>query len=473
VNDDDGFEGGALADEARAVIPFYTEADAQAADNSLIHKQLTFRVDREKDNATQMFYYSKQGKEARTGSITNLGASVLADQSAERAIVRTDFDTDSHGKIIAQVNYRNENLLIPGLTDSYISKSSVELRHLYSWDSYQVVYGLTYNDSVSRFTGLPSLSSPQPVLELTSTRRQIISKGAFIQTEYNIGNSWAITAGTRYDDDSLSGSGWQPSVRFNKTFTSSSTLWGAISQTLRTPSRLQTDVVFQSFLPGLEGLQIVSVSGNEDLKPETALVGELGYRMSINARMSIDVTAFFHEIQNLAEQTIQSVQPFPGGVMIAQTFTSSAEAIYKGVEWALDWDFDRYSFGTHGAWSSMDFVFGDEALSVPAIGNAPVAAKYLLGSYLRWNVGDSWEFDLWAQYVSDVEGIDSRFGSDGFLRVDSRVAYVGVPKLTLALLVQDIGDSGDIEFRNYSYPFVPYDSLRMRPVYKLDLEYVF
>ncbi len=65
----------------------------------------------------------------------------------------------------------------------------------------------------------------------------------------------------------------------------SQTLWSAISRAVRTPSRIDRDLVEPEASTGL-----VVLEGSHDFKSETLLAYEVGYRAQLGSRLSTSVS---------------------------------------------------------------------------------------------------------------------------------------------------------------------------------------
>jgi iron complex outermembrane receptor protein len=131
--------------------------------------------------------------------------------------------------------------------------------------------------------------------------------------------------GSRLEWSSLAGREPQPSLRLAWTPTDRQMLWGALSRSVRMPSRIDEDL---RFIP-VPANGVVLVSGNPGFEPERAEAVEVGYRVQMADRVSLDVAGFWQDFDNL-----RSLEPSPPlGIPLLQRNRLEAET--SGVEVAV------------------------------------------------------------------------------------------------------------------------------------------
>jgi iron complex outermembrane recepter protein len=126
-----------------------------------------------------------------------------------------------------------------------------------------------------------------------------------------VADKLTLTAGSKLEHNNFSGFDYQPSVRLLWTPTDQQSFWAAVTRAVRTPSRLDQDVVFDIFdeyyTPPPSGtgpapspiplyFQIV---GDPKLKAEQLIGYEVGYRTQINRDLYVDITAFYNTYTDL------------------------------------------------------------------------------------------------------------------------------------------------------------------------------
>ena len=128
----------------------------------------------------------------------------------------------------------------------------------------------------------------------------------FLQYELPIvRDKLTLTAGTKLEHNNFSGFEYEPSVRLLWTPTPHQSFWAAVTRAVRTPSRLDQNVLFDIFdefyTPPSSGSGPSSsiplyfqIQGNPSLKSEQLIGYEAGYRTQINTRVYLDFTAFYN-----------------------------------------------------------------------------------------------------------------------------------------------------------------------------------
>src|SRR4029078_10786616 len=82
------------------------------------------------------------------------------------------------------------------------------------------------------------------------------------------------------------------------------TIWGAISRAVRTPTRIDEDLV----APNPNTGPPLFLLPNREFGSESLLAYELGYRIQPTTYLSFDLAGYYNDYSNL-----RSVEPLPGG----------------------------------------------------------------------------------------------------------------------------------------------------------------
>ena len=99
-----------------------------------------------------------------------------------------------------------------------------------------------------------------------------------------------LTVGSRFDRNDYTGVEAQPTVRARWSIDPTQTLWGAVSRSVRLPTRLDTDL--RITVP-------VTLLGSEDFESEEVVTYEAGYRIRPMPRVSFDVATFVNRYDRL------------------------------------------------------------------------------------------------------------------------------------------------------------------------------
>jgi iron complex outermembrane receptor protein len=137
-------------------------------------------------------------------------------------------------------------------------------------------------------------------------RRSFGLASIFAQDEISLlGDRLDVTVGTKVEHNESTGFEVQPSLRAAWKPNDRRTVWGAVSRAVRTPTRIDEDVI--AFGPG--GLHLLE--GSRDFESEDLLAYELGYRIQPNPELLFDLAAFYDVYDDLRSQEPPPDTPFP------------------------------------------------------------------------------------------------------------------------------------------------------------------
>lgn len=314
-------------------------------------------------------------------------------------------------------------------------------------DRHEVIWGLGY-----RYTHDDTAVSRLLRLSPASRNDQLFS--AFIQDEIElIDNTLWLTLGSKFEHNDYSGFEGQPTVRFMWAPHGQHRIWGAISRAVRTPSRGEHDAA--GFLQEVYPPQaltmnlpvVVELQGDRRYDAEHVISYELGYRTSFIESLSIDLTAFYNDYDNLrhanlAEPYLDLLGTTP---LLRQpvTLSNDLKAQTYGVEVATTWQMLDW-----WRWDANYSVLKTELQrsALPQFGISP-QQRFSLRSVMSLN--QNLDFDLWFRYVDNNTSVGV-FGSDtikDYVTMDVRLAWKPVAGLELSLVGQNLLDESHLEYR--------------------------
>jgi iron complex outermembrane recepter protein len=149
---------------------------------------------------------------------------------------------------------------------------------------------------------------------------------AFLQDKIVlIKNRLRFTIGAKAEHNSYTDFEFQPNGRLSYTPTKKQTIWAAVSQAVRTPSRIDRD--FAAYLaPG-----VAFIEGNEDFISETVTAYELGWRVQPKKTLSISVSSFYNIYDNIRSAEPGTTPPLNTPI----TFGNGVKGESYGVELAV------------------------------------------------------------------------------------------------------------------------------------------
>jgi iron complex outermembrane recepter protein len=114
---------------------------------------------------------------------------------------------------------------------------------------------------------------------------------AMVQDEITVRtNRVFVTVGSRFDRNDYTGVEVQPTVRARWSIDPRQTIWGAVSRSVRLPTRLDTD---------LRVTGPVTLLGSEDFESEEVVAYEAGYRIRPVPKVSFNVATFVNRYDRL------------------------------------------------------------------------------------------------------------------------------------------------------------------------------
>jgi iron complex outermembrane recepter protein len=345
----------------------------------------------------------------------NVGATEV---SGGNAVGRWTRQTEAGGRVELQAYYDRVERNGPAV-DTVENAYDVSVEHaLRPLGRHQIVWGAGYRgyDDRYEFQGLFTLS---PVSESSSLW------SAFVQDTVTLSENLLLTAGVKFEDSSYSGFEYMPSARLSWLPDDRSLVWAAVSRAVRTPSRLDRDLV----APGIFG-------GGPNFKSEELTAYEAGYRTRVTAAVSGSITVFLHDYDDLRTTTLT-----PGGPSPAE-FLNGYEGRTYGVEaWGdfqpLPWLRLSAGFTAFNKDYKLKPGFNDIA-NPPSTGADPDYEATLVS---RFTLGENGDASLALRHVDalDEEPVPS------YTELDARLAWRILPNVELSLTGRNLLDESHPE----------------------------
>jgi iron complex outermembrane receptor protein len=158
----------------------------------------------------------------------------------------------------------------------------------------QVIWGLGYRATRDRVQNAPSVAFLPTQLD------QSLYSG-FVQDEVLLRRDWIFTFGTKLEHNDYTGFEVEPGIRLQWNFSSKQMLWAAISRAVRSPSRIDRDLLEPTLLPA--PLPESILSGGQNFDSESVIAYELGYRSQFRTQLSWSASVFYNEYDSLRSTT--------------------------------------------------------------------------------------------------------------------------------------------------------------------------
>jgi iron complex outermembrane receptor protein len=202
----------------------------------------------------------------------------------------------------------------PGLSTEVDDTFDIQAVHNLKLDERNdFVWGLGHRINRDKFVSTANaftLDPPKATFHLSNL---------FFQDTYAILDNLKLTVGSKFEYSTLTGFEYLPSARLAWQVTDEHLLWAAISRAVRTPSRLDLELV----APGL-------FIGGPDFRSEKLIAYEAGYRGRLSADTSVSVSLYYNRYDDIRTTQLSATSGF-----LPLSFGNGLEGEGYGVEaWA-------------------------------------------------------------------------------------------------------------------------------------------
>lgn len=320
-------------------------------------------------------------------------------------------DLETGGQVQAHAYFDHTRRVSAG-ADETVSTLDVAVQHAFEAGRHAVVWGGGY-----RWIENSLVSAPASPAVLSPEERQITLGNLFVQDQITLTPALTLTLGVKVEESSFTGLEVLPNVRLAWVRGDGSLLWGAVSRAARTANRIDRDLTLPGFLVG------------GDFQSEQLTAYELGYRAQPAANLSLSISAFYNEYDDL-----RTVSPDPL-TFLPLRFANGGEGHAAGVEaWASYEVSPRWRLDLGVANIHKDFQLKPGALDISnlaSVGDDP-EWQVLVGS--RTQLTDALELDVRLRAVDDLPVADI----DGYVEANVRLGYRLSNGVEIALIGSDL-----------------------------------
>jgi len=376
--------------------------------DSKVHPDDTFTVQGD-------FYGGSEGQ-LNAGDIEVDGENVLG---------RWTHELDKDSSVMLQAYYDRTYRFIPNVFEEERNTFDIELQDQFRYGEHYFVWGADYRLSHDDIGNLgPTLA----FIPATDTE-QLVS--AYVQDEWHIvPDTFFITAGSKFEYNTFSGFEIQPTGRFTWLPGLGQTVWGAISRAVRTPTRIDQNLVSPNpaFAPSI-------LLANPDFESETLVAYELGYRIKATSDLSFDLAGYYNDYSNL-----RSIEPLPGGKFTienkleGQSYGGSIASQWRIEDWwRLDGSVSLLQVDIHKAPGGHDINNGTAEANDPE-------CTFIIHSAmdLAWNL----QLDCFLRYVDNLPNPHT----PSYLTGDVRLAWLPRKNFEVAIVGRNLFDHAHPEF---------------------------
>ncbi|WP_461481300.1 TonB-dependent receptor plug domain-containing protein [Porticoccus sp.] len=313
----------------------------------------------------------------------------------------------------------------PGVFVEHLNTSQLEfLYNLKPHRHHHLQWGLDYRYSRDRIHNSDTLA-------FLPARENLDWLSLYGQDEINLRDNLRLTLSGRVEHNDYTGSEFMPAARLAWTPGSEQLLWGAISRSVRTPSRIDRDF----FVPGQPPYLL---AGGADFDAETAVSYEAGYRALPSAQSSWSITVFHTDYDRL-----RTVEPATSGTLVID---NGLEGSYSGIEtwgnyqvtdnWRIYAGFTALKDRLHLKSGSADINGGHSE------GNDP-SHQWQVRSQL--DLRQDVDFDLMVRRVGELPEPEV----PAYVALDMRIGWRLEPGVELSLMGRNLLDQRHPEFGAY------------------------
>ncbi len=271
-------------------------------------------------------------------------------------------------------------------------------------------------------------TNPAALALLPASRRMKLWN-LYAQDEFAIAQHLKLTLGVKLEHNDYTGMESLPNARLAWEVAPNHLVWGAVSRSVRTPARVDTDFFTPATPP-------FALAGGPNFQSEVAKAYEIGYRGQPMPALSYTISFFRTDFDRL-----RSVDAGPGGATFNNNFEGRTHGVTSWARWRLN---EHWRVNASYAWLKQDFH------AMP--GTAPVGGVASLGNdpSHRWTLGSS--LDLGANVELDVRlrhsGALPNPAVPAYTALDARLGWRVRPDVELSLTLQNIGEPRHTEWGN-------------------------
>jgi len=172
-----------------------------------------------------------------------------------------------------------------------------------------------------------SYSSSIPLLSYDESFTEFNRFTAYLQDSISLSDTVEVSVGTKFEENDLAGTGFQPGVRASWMANDSNVLWAGYSKAHRQPSLRERYTTLSPVKIWDGNWTNRPYAGNESLDREEIDSFELGWRSRPSENLLLEISSYYYDTKNavLASQT--SVNAY-----------EAKDAKSYGGELSIDWD---------------------------------------------------------------------------------------------------------------------------------------
>jgi iron complex outermembrane receptor protein len=257
-----------------------------------------------------------------------------------------------------------------------------------------------------------------------------------------------LTVGAKIEHNAYTDYEWQPNVRLTWLLDGGQSLWAAVSRAVRIPARLNSDLVLFApvAVPGVPVPLYFNAVGSSDFAAEELIATELGYRVGYGEDMSLDLSLYYHDYDDLQTREVGAITPVgdpPQYLLLPASLENGMGGHSYGGTMVANWQpLDTWRLQFQYAYLNMVLTLDPDSTDTGALnvaGNSP-EHQATLHSYLDLPRG----FELFTSipYVDDLPNL----GVPDRTALDLSLGWQATESLRTSLTVRNLNDDEHLEF---------------------------
>lgn len=275
----------------------------------------------------------------------------------------------------------------------------------------------------------------------------------FLQDEIAIiQDTLFLTLGSKVEHNDYTGFEYQPTARILWAIDDMHTLWAAISRATRSPSRLDYGIYTEfKIAPPFTDLNpspypaMIAYKGNSDLVSETVIAHEMGYRMTTDSRVAIDVSVFYNEYDKLSDLSMMPprLESSPPHLLIQMVFNNELKGDSRGCEISAWWK-PYQALRLQTTYTYIDIDLEVKSAETTGIGiylatfSPSHQASFNTSINLPWHL----EVDIRLRYMDNIIGDLI----EDYTTMDVHFAWKPISSVTFTIVGKDLLDKNHVEF---------------------------